>query len=411
MSTNVPALPKTSGRFLGGTLAEWLVLLPLLILAATHTEMGYAPTGSGFTMAIRTAATCALLLLLLLRPESRLPNSHFLVSTVICGYFVLVNIGNPTFFAAMGTLSIFAGLTISSVAITSARVTVLLLTRCYITFNLLGLIWTGALLITTGSVVDLHQVAFPWSASRVGEMLNVVRLSGFQIEPGNYANSIYLFVLISGLLRNRLFGWLESLAMASTILTFSAWAVLGVVVYIAALALEFVASPSVTSRFGRWAIALLVCLVLVTSAPLLLTGYSDNEYVRYFISRFGGDVGQGSLFLKAQAFEAWKATPWLDMMFGRPMPDSFCASCVSPQDLGTLLNLTYYFGVIFSAIFITAFAFRLWRVYGISFVVATSPLIVTKFYYYDPFVWLAMGLAMFAAKKTRVPAAAGGAVL
>lgn len=407
---SVPVPPQTSVRFLGGSLADWLILLPLLVLAATHTEISYTPTGSGFTLAIRTAATCALLLLLLLRPESRLPTGHFYVSVAICGYFVFVNSGNPSFFAVMGALSIFAGLAISSLALTSARATVLLLTRYYIAFNLLGLVWAGALLITTGNMVDLHQVAFPWSTARVGEMLNVIRLTGFQIEPGNYANAIYLFVLISGLLRKRLFGWLETLSMASTVLTFSAWAAVGVVVYIAAVALEFVSSPSATSRFGRWTIALLACLVLVTSAPFLVTGYSDNEYVRYFISRFGGDVGQGSLFLKSQAFEAWKATPWLDMIFGRPMPDSFCASCVSPQDLGTLLNLTYYFGVVFSAIFITAFALRLWHAYGISFVVAALPLIVTKFYYYDPFVWLALGLGMFSAKRTQGPTGAGDVV-
>jgi hypothetical protein len=355
------------------------------------------------TLAIRTFAICGLALLLLLRSDSRLPHNHFYFAAFVCGYFVAVNIVNPTFFAAMGALSIFAGLTIASLSLSSARATVLFLTRGYLLFNLIGLTWSGAALAVTGSAIDLHQLVFPWSAARVGEMMNVLRLTGFQIEPGNYANSIYLFVLISGLLRRRLFGWLEAFAMASTVFTFSAWAVVGVAVYIVAMALQYVSANSTSGRIGRWVISLVACSVLAASAPILFTGYSDNEYVRYFVSRFGGDSAHGSFFLKAQAFEAWQSTPWLDMIFGKPMPESFCASCVSPQDLGTLLNLTYYFGVVFSVLFLAIYTIRLWRGYGASFVIAAFPLVVSKFYYYDPFIWMALGLGVFATGKSTTP--------
>ena len=262
--------------------------------------------------------------------------------------------------------------------------------------NVMGLALGLGVWFATGQIVDLHNILFPFSVSRVGIMLDQLRLSGFQIEPGTYSNLIYFLVLARALLRKRLFNLFDLLALVSTLATFAAWAVIGVAFYVVGCLIEFfvfnraVARPI---RLSAIAVCGVICLFVV---PIILPSLADLDYIQYIQNRFSGETGSGSAQFKSEALEAWQASLGLDMLLGHALPDTFCYYCLSVQDLGTGFNMVYYFGIVPTLLIVEYNIVRTASVFSIMYMIAALPLAVTKFYCYDPIFWLVIGLMMFA---------------
>ncbi|AMY70564.1 hypothetical protein [Frigidibacter mobilis] len=104
--------------------------------------------------------------------------------------------------------------------------------------NLIGLLLAAVTYYGAGLEIDFHGIMFPWSAARVREFMGFFRITGFQIEPGTYTATMYFCALLSAVLRRRIFGRVETLAVVSTLSTMSAWAAFAISSYLAGCLIE-----------------------------------------------------------------------------------------------------------------------------------------------------------------------------
>lgn len=368
-----------------------IVALAFFIVAGTHLEVPSEVRGAGLAFSIRLAAAASVLLYLLLNGTKRIPVWCVVVILYICIYFLAVNFMEFSYFAAIGCLSMVWGLLMASLGVSGARKTILFFCTGYLAFHMLGLGLALTIFVVSGQVVDLHNAIFPFSEARVGEFMGQVRLAGFQIEPGNYANFTYLLVLLRSLFTMRIFSWFHAVAMTSALLTLSAWSVIGFSIFLVAAAVEFVLINKTISPTLKWTAIVIASVLALAILPFVY----DNDYIIYFQGRFSGDEREGSGYDKVLAFEGWQNEIKSAIFFGNPLPRSFCPYCISPQDLGTMLNMTYYFGVVPTLLIVLAITLNVLRRMNAAFLILAAPLVVCKAFFFDPVVWLILGTLLF----------------
>jgi hypothetical protein len=384
-------LPAKAVRF---GFYEW-VLLPLFIVAATQIEFGGDDKLGGIAVMFRLIAAMAFLVALAMKNGLPISLGQIFVIIQLCLYFLAVNMMNMTYFAVMGTVFIVWGMTIGGGVGKSWARLIDFYIRGYLTFHLIGFVLAIIIYLVAGQIIDLHNIVFPFSFSRAGVMMDQVRLSGFQIEPGNYSNSAYLFVVLRALLRRRIFNRFDLVIILSTLATLAAWAVIGCGVYLVALLIEFLRYNENVSTGVRLTVLYTTGAVVLIAFPVLVGLFWDNDFTQKMAERFSGAEGKGSADLKLEAFVAWQQQFGWRMLFGRPLPDSFCPTCESPQDIGTLINMVYYFGIIPTLMLLLVVLAKLLKYWNLTYVVLFAPFAVTKFYFYDPVMWLLFGIILF----------------
>jgi hypothetical protein len=389
-----PLVRGEPGRGARLGLLDWLVLVPLFVIACTPTEVANDLRVTQYAFLLRTAAACGFATVICAKYRFVPAIGTTALAGLILLYFLAINSASFTVSAVLAAATIGAGIVVAA-ASSDAGESLALCLRAYLLFNLVGLGLALLLFTATGSIVDLHHAIFPFSESRSGLFLQQVRLSGFQIEPGTYANVMYLTVLVRSLLRGRLYNRLDVVAILSTLVTLSAWAVIGAACYFIGVFVEVVFSQqklALAQRAGAIAIAV---AVYVFAVPNFLIQADKFNLLEYFESRFTLSGG-GSLVDKTLAFDAWWRAMQRWPFLGQPLSNSFCDYCLSPQDVGTILNLVYYFGIAASVFILGWAALRLVSGWRIPLVIGMAPLIVAKFYCYDFAVWIALGLVLFA---------------
>lgn len=382
-------------------LFDWIVLFPLFAVVATQLEISDDPGSGGVAFFIRALAALAFLCGMAMRFGISTVHRNVVVISCFFLYFFIINAGHFSYFLVMSFVFMVWGLSFSIAKQIAWRERLDFLLRSYLIFNVLGLLLAIIIFLVSGKIVDLHGLIFPFSASRAGVMLNQVRLSGFQIEPGNYSNIVYVLVLIRCLLRRRITNFLDLFAMLSTVLTLAAWAVVGVAVYLVCFVIEFSVFNPRIPKIMRLAIFLFSLSVLALSIPLIAPQLFGSEYVQYFGDRFSVDEGKGSGYYKEQAFAAWSEYFGPEMFFGSPLTETFCDYCLSTQDIGLVFNILFYIGIIPSSILLFVCVMNLLRSFGISFIILFTPFLVTKFFFYDPMVWLVLGVIVFEERRHR----------
>lgn len=369
-----------------------LVIFPLFVLTSTHFGFAGLISSAGPSTLLKAIAAIAFFAAVELKYPWQGLSSRLPLILGVCIYFLLLNLFDLTPFALMSLVFISVGLATGSCLARFRPVMLDVLLRTYVAFNVLGLALALALLLGTGEIVDVHQLVFPFSTSRVEEYLGHIRVAGFQVEPGTYTNVIYIFVLMRSILRGRLYSRLDLVAMLSTLATLAAWAPIGVGAYLVALCLESVlVARGAHMRKRRLQIGLLL-LLAVAMAPFM-GAIAESEFVTYFSKRYQGGESSGSTQLKIDAFNAWLAHVDVRMLLGTALPDTYCADCDSLQDLGVLPNMAFYLGLIPTAALLVVLWVRLWRT-SVAILVFSLPVAVTKFYFYEPVVWVLIGIIL-----------------
>jgi hypothetical protein len=371
---------------------DWFLLLPLFIMTATPVE---ASAGAGVAQLIKTVAATLFLLVMSQRLGGKVSQACLLVVFELAFYFLAINIPSMSYFAVMATVCMAWGLLVGFMAGDRWQETIDFYIRGYLIFNLAGLAIAIALYVGTGQLVDLHNMIFPFSASRIALYAGQIRLSGFHIEPGTYSNMMFLTVLLRALLTRRIFDRLNLVAILSTLATFAAWAAVAVSFLCLSMIVEFfIFNPNMRSSV-RVVILMAFGTVALITLPIVLPGLSELEYVDYFAKRFSGDSSAGSGADKVMALEGWQGFLGPRMLIGTSMSDSFCPLCESEQDLGTFFSMAFYLGIIPTFVLIVAVAIKLRQRWNVAFGIAAIPIFVSKLYFYDPIVWLTVGLILF----------------
>ncbi|MER9025794.1 hypothetical protein NKI01_25050 [Mesorhizobium sp. M0815] len=374
---------------------DWLLLFPLFTLIATSLEISSDPSAGGVAFFIRSLAAVMFLCLMVGRFGMSAYHGNIAVASGFFLYVLLINIGGFSRTSLMAIAFMIWGVAFGVVTRTAWRERLEFLIRAYLVFNVAGLVVALAISLLFGKIIDLHGIVFPFSASRAGVMMNQVRLSGFQIEPGTYSNIIYVLVLLRCLFRRRIVNFLDLFAMLSTVATLAAWAVVGAAVYIACFAIEFTMLNRHVPKILRVSLVLFSVSLLTISVPLIAPQLFESQYVEYFSSRFTVEEKGGSGYYKGQAFDAWKDSAGEGMLIGSPITKTFCDYCLSPQDLGLIFNMFFFLGIIPSILILLASIIQLFRRWGGIFVLLFFPFLVLKLFFFDPMVWLTFGVIIF----------------
>lgn len=373
------------------------------IIVGTRFEFPAMAQGPGLALAIRLAAALIVLTIYVARGSQPLKCQNAIFIFLICYYFTVINLHEYSYFTFMATVAMAWGLSMATMAIPSwSRSTDFLLSG-YMVFHLVGLGLAIVLKIVLGEFIDLHNILFPFSASRGGDTMNVTRLTGFHVEPGTYANYIYLFVLLRALLTQRILSRLSTIAMMSTTLTSSAWAIIAILCYFAAGLTEVIKRK----RKGQFPTEIFVMCALtffyVIVISVLLSNFSDSAYVKYIAERLFGQGPDASRADKIIALEQWRQAIGGAFVFGYPMSETFCPTCRSPQDIGVAFNLAFNFGVVPSvALWVMLFVSVL-RKWGPRFLVLSAPLLVNKAFFYDPLIWFVIGIILLSPMAAAMP--------
>ncbi|KIC27520.1 hypothetical protein [Leisingera sp. ANG-M6] len=371
-----------------------LMLHICFFLFMTRTEFPALGTFAGLSYLLRGLAGAALLVQLVQLHRAGLRFSPLIWAVFISVIFLLSNAADPSPFAVIACFAILTGLLLGGIQHRpGTRALFLRLVRVYLLVNFAGLCLAAAAYYGGGLAIDFHGLMFPWSAARIHEFMGYYRVTGFQIEPGTYTATVYFCALLAAVLRGRLAGRLETAAILSTAITLSAWAVLAILSYLCGCLVE-----ALLNRRRHKALAIAAVLAAAAIPCLLLVkslDFQNTAYIQYFLDRFETEDASGSMVMKLQAWNAWTARLGTEMLFPHPLGRSFCETCGSPQDLGTLINMLWFAGILLAVPLLLWLAVMAVLHAGPGLLLASLPLIVAKFFFFDPSLWLYFGLLMF----------------
>jgi hypothetical protein len=375
----------------------WL-LLPAFIVAGTPVEIAESPTLAGYAMLARSFSAMFVMFGIYLKFSPAIAPSAIIPMVLFCAYWIGLNLVELTPSAFMAASTMASGGFLAFMAqgalqrSLEVRRFLYALVTAYLAFHLVGLATSLFLWSVSGQLIDLHSIVFPFSAARIGEMQGNMRLTGFHLEPGTYANATYLFVFVRVLLRGRVFSTFDALAILSTIMTFAAWSVVGCSLYFIAVIIETLSRDRLLGAGIRLAIFTLLTLLAAAVLPAALPGLADLDYIRLIAVRFSDSEASGSTALKVEAFYAWLGSISPRWLLGHSLPDTFCTYCSSVQDLGLAFNAIFYLGAAaFLPVALVCGRNLLMRG-GLAFAIVAVPFLFSKFYFYDFQVWLALGM-------------------
>ncbi|MFT3800669.1 MAG: hypothetical protein QM766_05555 [Burkholderiaceae bacterium] len=215
----------------------------------------------------------------------------------------------------------------------SRPVEFLAVARVFLVISMTALLYQFISFQLGGEVVDLHAMLFPGTARiEIGtEAESVIRLTGFQTEPGNYSTWIMLLVLASRLIAGR-FGIIESLATCSVLMTYSATGVFFVGIAI----LWMLADSLVRGGAKKW-------MWLVVFGALVLAAASAFDLLDHYEERFLGR-DDASLMYRYWALQAYSYLTTSEKLLGFGFLDEICDCHFS--DLGFGPNLVMRGGIL-----------------------------------------------------------------
>lgn len=224
-----------------------------------------------------------------------------------------------------------------------------------------------------GRLFDYHNLLFPWSEARLPLWSSLARVGGVYLEPGSYANWMYVFLLLRLFLDRSVNFTLVPLVAFTMAFSMSAWGVL-----VGAFVL-FVYS---FGRLDRAFVFYLICglIGIYVAGSLLQTG----DILAFMEAKL---FYSGSRDVRDSAFQEFISTfpEWI--VFGLGFGKVFCVDCSSPQDAGVLISLIVVYGAPLALFALGAIFVFAYRQGGWHLAVLALPLITTKIFYWEPVFW------------------------
>lgn len=234
---------------------------------------------------------------------------------------------------------------------------------------------------TSTGMVDFYKMLFGADSRFSEDYLNITRFSGFQVEPGTYANYMGCLLAIYMLVSD----FSERLVLLTCV------SIIGIFLTNSGSSVYFVPLVTVMGLY-LWRKKIkayhLVLLIAAISAYLLASGI-----VMHLEERFVNQPSDGSLSHRIDGVSAYMAMSLEEKFIGIGFVNDPCVRC-SYQDIGVLFNLVTRGGAAVSLVLLAVLA-RLIRVNGL--ILATMLVMVPlneKMYFYEPSVWLFMLFAL-----------------
>lgn len=225
----------------------------------------------------------------------------------------------------------------------------------------------------TGNLFDYHNLFFPWSESRLPLWSSLARVGGVYIEPGTYANWIYVLLILRIFLEKQIGSVMVPLVAVTMMLSMSAW---GVIIGL------FVLTVYVIRGFDYKFILLVLVIFFGVAAGAVLIDFGDVVHFlenRVFYS--------GSRNVRDDTFiEFIRVLPDV-LIFGLGFGKVFCVDCLSPQDAGLVISLVTVYGLVFSCLFVSIVYYYAYLRGGWRLIFLCLPLLNTKLFYWDHVLW------------------------
>ncbi len=309
-----------------------LLMLVAVFLVFTPFESDDGSLGATYAVTL-----FCLVVALVLTPVSNLkglfwPSASLLLPAAVIVHSFLLSTQPLSPYSVLLILSFATAIVLVEYA--NARpVEFLAVARVFLVISMAALLYQFVSFQLGGEVVDLHAMLFPGTARiEIGtEAESVIRLTGFQTEPGNYSTWIMLLVLASRLIAGR-FGIIESLATCSVLMTYSATGVLFV-----GIAILWMLADSLTrggAKHWMW---------LVVLGALVLAAASTFELLDHYEERFLGR-DDASLMYRYWALQAYSYLTTSEKLLGFGFLDEICDCHFS--DLGFGPNLVMRGGIL-----------------------------------------------------------------
>lgn len=254
-------------------------------------------------------------------------------------------------------------------------------------FWIFAFIFQITLYLLSGAIVDIHNIMHPLSEGRIHELGGaLVRFTGVQTEPGTYANYLYGLALLRAIVNCNLFDRINLVGITSVLLSLSAWGMIVALIYLACHYISYIKNTK--QNIGTYK-KFLLAIILV---PLIIYTLTDFNFLEntdtfdYFL--FRSDLEDESGFSKVLAFESFLHNIGDSIFFGKPLEYNYCPKCISPQDAGIFINLTIKAGLIFCIIVFIFIGFVYFQQFGILGMIVLLPLLFSKFFYFDPLLWI-----------------------
>jgi len=313
-------------------------------------------------------------------------------------YFLAINLVSFTDHALLVLFLICAGIVISDFTVGPTRKELADILAVYLVVNLIGLLLDIITQHFYGTSYDFHHLLIPFSASRHTIEYGAARATGFQIEPGDYATWVPLAVMLRNILMRKIYSPLNMICVLSTVLTYSAWAIVGVSGYLLSVAVALVTSNELKFNVSRRAVrvSLWILVILIISAVAAISLSDDvQQYIQWYIDylEFRYSSNSGSYFLVAIAYQAFMTSLSTMIFVGHSVAEDFCYYCKGTQ-LGFWAYSIYRFGLIPSAIFVIYWFARVRRSFGIAYVVLLAPIFISRVDYFDPLMWTLIGAVL-----------------
>jgi len=260
-----------------------------------------------------------------------------------------------------------------------------------IVFSISMLFLQLIVLDTTGKVLHIHEMFFPFSEARIGVFGLLNRLGGVYLEPGTYSNWMHLFLVIYMVLSENINRPIFYIGAISMILTLSAYGVIIGIYLLMVLLLSKIKHSSLKKKFST--------LLLLMIVSFFSIGYIGDSTAVKLVSAKMDSSSDGSANLRKQAYERYIENIEDYFIVGEGFSNKFGEGIASIQDAGLLLNMSVALGILFSIIFIMIYTYAFLKKNNMEILFASLPIFISKIYYYEFSFWLLFFLLILKNKQ------------
>jgi len=248
-------------------------------------------------------------------------------------------------------------------------------------FSIIMLLLQQLSFILTGNMLKMHELIFPISKARVEiiKQLHLIRFGGIYIEPGTYANFMYLFLVIYMVIKKNFNTTLVSIASLSIISTMSVW---GMIFGTYLLLISILIKVKKTSTLKKF----FIIFTLITT-----TLYGTNTIPKtsaYKYAKLKLKMKSDSGHSKVIILNRFKENLPNYVLIGDGFDSKIVKNVTAPQDAGLIFNLSIVFGILFSLTTLIIYSINIINRRGFLILIASTPLLISKIFYWEFSFWL-----------------------